>query len=204
MENSMEKSLIEVRKAYRLLFDYQSRILDLMSFIEGKIDFNFNGGWPTFTNTTPRAGGGSLDKWAWDWLNMYYYQFYFGEKKIEEKVIRFSIAHMADSGFFENHNQHTDKINLKKYKNVEESSSKLIFVIGSDMWNWGDNWNDEVFTTEPQGDKKDENGGQLIFKSYGLEKFASEESAIATLKDFEKHVKLFNIPFTIKERKIQN
>ena len=32
----IKESLIEVRKAYRLIFDFQSRILDLISYIKEK------------------------------------------------------------------------------------------------------------------------------------------------------------------------
>lgn len=204
MENNIKQSLFEVRKAYRLLFDYQSRILDLMSFIERKIEYTFDGGWSLYSNSSPKNGKGDLKSWSWDWLNMYYYQFYFGERPKEGKVIRFAIVHMADSGFFENDNEHGEKIHLKKYNKAENSKSNLIFVIGSDMWNWGENWNEKIFTTAPQGQKSNKEGGQLIFKSYDLAKFATEELAIATLKDFEEYSKSFNIPFTIKERKIEN
>ena len=67
--NNLNQSLIEVRKAYRILFDYQSRILDLISYIAGKTQFNYNGGYSKFSNSGPRDGKGKLNFWAWDWLN---------------------------------------------------------------------------------------------------------------------------------------
>lgn len=209
MESNIVKALSEVRKAYRLLFDYQSRILDLMSFIERKIQFNFQSGWPLYSEASPKPGKIYLDQWSWDWLNMYYYQFYFGEKKTNENTIYFGIVHMADSGFFENKNNHDEKINLKKYKKVEESKSKLIFVIGYNMWgNWGNisgnNWNHNDFTNSSQGHSKNDNGGQMIFKSYDLERFISEDSSINTLNDFVMYCEEYNIPFSIENRTIIN
>ena len=50
--NNLEQSLVEVRKSYRILFDYQSRILDLISYISGKTEFNYAGGYSKFSSVT--------------------------------------------------------------------------------------------------------------------------------------------------------
>lgn len=81
--NELDKSLVEVRKAYRILFDYQTRILDLVKYIGQKTQFSYSGGYSKFSNSGPNNGRGSLDLWAWDWLNFYFYEFNFGSLDIK-------------------------------------------------------------------------------------------------------------------------
>jgi len=77
MSQEISKTLLEVRKSYRLIYDFQSKILDLISFIGGSYMKTYNGGWCKFSEPTPRDKYGhskeSLNQWAWDWLSMYYY-----------------------------------------------------------------------------------------------------------------------------------
>jgi hypothetical protein len=202
MKNNIENGILQIRKAYRLLFDYQTRILDLMSYIEGKTDFSFHSGWPLYSYASPKKGKGSLNLWSWDWLNFYYYHFHFGSIKKEGNAFYFGITHMADTGFFESQSQNPDKRNLKDYKNCEDSGSKLIFVVGLNLWEdaWGDNWNNKDFTNKPEGEKNDEKGGKIIFKSYDLKDFQSEESTEKILKDFQEYCKSKDIEFSIIER----
>ena len=202
MENNIEQSLQEVRKAYRLIYDYQSRVLDLMSYIEKKINFNFDSGWPLFSNAAPRKGSGKLDNWAWDWLNMYYYHFFFGELKVKSDILRFGIVHMADSGYFDFSSDKKNKAELKNYKPIKESKSKLIFVIGRNSWSkWGENWNHIDFTTKEEGQTDED---RLIFRSYDLSRFSTEDSTACVLKDFHDYCKVYNIDFTVKENTINN
>ena len=75
MQNQLNNTLIEVRKAYRLLFDYQDRIKNLVSFIGGHFDFNFVEGYPVFSANAKSGKSVKLEHWAWDWLSMYFYHF---------------------------------------------------------------------------------------------------------------------------------
>ena len=36
----MEKALVDVRKAHRLLYEYQHRIVDIMHFVQDKLKFS--------------------------------------------------------------------------------------------------------------------------------------------------------------------
>jgi hypothetical protein len=79
--SDFENALIDVRKAYRLLYLYQRRVMDLVQFIGDSLTFRYAGGWSWFSDNTPKGGKGSLENWAWDWINMYFYEFNFSAKK---------------------------------------------------------------------------------------------------------------------------
>jgi len=55
---------LDVRKAYRLLYLFQERVLGTVKFIAEQLDCKYGGGWSCFSNVTPRDGKGSLDNWA--------------------------------------------------------------------------------------------------------------------------------------------
>ncbi|MCY1660411.1 hypothetical protein [Chryseobacterium sp. SL1] len=202
MQN-LNDTLIEVRKAYRLIYDYQKRILDLISFIKGRYDFIYLGGFSKFSNVSPRNGSGDLKSWSWDWLNLYYYDFHFQKKIIDKDDIRFSIFLMSDSGYFDKNKENSiQKINPDLFLEPEASKTKLIFVIGKNTWGLfgNDNWNNINFTTENYGYEKDEKG-VMLFKSYDLDKFVDENTANQTLVDFQSYCTGYNINLPIVERK---
>lgn len=201
--NNLNQSLIEVRKAYRILFDYQSRILDLISYISGKTQFSYNGGYTKFSNSGPREGKGRLNLWAWDWLNFYFYEFHFGRIKIENDDYIFSIFHLADDGFFDAHNKNgnCNKLDLNDFTSEEESNTKLIFVLGKNKWNdWGYNWNTPEFTINETGKLADNDNSFMIFKSYNLNRFDSEEKVLDVLNNFKFYCESNNMKFEINHK----
>jgi len=129
-KKQVEDALIEVRKAYRLLYTYQRRVMDIMQFIGDQVSRSYHGGFSKFSNTAPREGRGSLDNWAWDWLNMYCYEFHFGDKFIEEDTITFSVWLVSDTGCYDSA---ADALNIENFSNPEISTTKLVFVIGKNI-----------------------------------------------------------------------
>lgn len=198
----IKESLIEVRKAYRLIFDFQSRILDLISFIKGKMNFEYSGGFVKYSNQSPKNGSGGLKQWSWDWLNFYFYEFHFKKKIINSDEINFSIFLLCDTGYFESRKDNTiSKLEINKYKSPQDSSTKLIFVVGKNTWSFfsESNWNNLDFTLK-EFDVKENDNGIMIFKSYNLENFADESSANNVLKEFIDFSNSHSIPLEIVER----
>jgi len=178
MNEELENALIDVRKSYRLLFDFQSRILDLMSFISGKFGYRYSGGYPKFSDNGPREGKGSLDLWAWDWLNFYFHEFHFGYQERDNDNIYFSIFLVTDSGFFESKslNNKITKLDVQQFKSPEKSQSKLIFVVGKNFWQgWGHDWDEEKFLLRDEGIKLEADNAFMIFKSFNLAQFSIEQ-----------------------------
>ncbi|MBU2526819.1 MAG: hypothetical protein KKC03_09490 [Bacteroidetes bacterium] len=202
--HELKNSLIEVRKAYRLLYDYQKKVLDLVQFIGSEYGRSYNGGYSKYCNVAPRNGKGSLDQWAWDWLNMYYYEFNFHD--VENKSY-FSVLLISDTGFYEAKNEDSkfnDKLELEKYTNAERSSTKLAFVYGDGIWECdgflkNDCWEDPEFLLKNQGIFiKEDNLGKMVFKSYNLEEFSTKKNAINNLRDFSDYCNSNGINFRLK------
>lgn len=210
MQPNVNATLLEVRKAYRLLFEYQTRILDLMRFISGSFNFDYKGGYPKFSNSGPNNGKGKLTCSAWDWLNMYCYTFKFETKKEKQGEINFSIFLVNDTGYYEkvkeNEEKNEKKISKTKvsaFENSESSETKLIFVVGKNSWEgWGKNWDKNELYLNEEGQFKSVKG-ITVFKSYSLEDFFDEDSAIERLRDFEEYCGIHGVDFKYKEKTIK-
>jgi hypothetical protein len=201
MSKENENILVEVRKAYRLLYDYQDKVLDLISFIGGSVGYDYHGGYSNFSNLTPRLGKGSLGLLAWDWLNMYYYEFHFKSKMIENDRVCFSVFVLNDTGYFKAYKElKITKDDVDNYDDINNSESKLIFVVGKNLWEeWGVRWQDEEFILNKSG-KKGSDDKIMVFKSYSLADFFNQDDAIKNIKDFEQYCLSYGIPFEYKEK----
>lgn len=204
--NEFNQTLTDVRKAYRLLFDYQTRIRGLVSYIKDIYNLQYAGGYSKFS-AKQNEGSNSLEKWAWDWLNMYYYEFHFQPKTIEGKLSNFSIFHLADSGYFDakfGEKENLKKLNVTEFNDVQSSRTKLIFVAGTD-WHIGSfsysskNWNNEILLCgDNQGVERIENN-IFIFKHFELSDFINEETALRTLNSFSEFANNNDVPFEIND-----
>jgi len=187
-----ENILVEVRKAYRLLFDYQSRILNLMEFIGQTFEMPYVKGYPKFST----RGTNKLGNWSWDWLYMYYYEFHFRHND----GLFLSVFLLNDSGYFEtNFEKDISPLAVEEFKDVNNSETKLIFVAGYKVWKpeFGNNWNSKEFILNNSGKADNSN---MIFKSYNLDKFFNEEDTLIQLKDFEKYCNQNEIPLKVKDK----
>ena len=200
----LNKITLEARKAYRFLFQYQQRILDLMSFIGGSFNLKYAGGFSKFSNATPRDGRGKLENWAWDWLNMYFYEFHF---QYNDNV-KFSAFIVNDTGYYDSEcaEESRKRLDVEDFEKVERSNTTLIFVAAKDMWGspkeWG-NWQSQEFLNTEHLVAKQEGGtGVMISKIYSLNSFATEQDAIDSLKDFSSYCCRYDIPIKYQERKL--
>lgn len=180
-KNEFHKTLVEVRKAYRLIYLYQRRVLDLVNFIGNKMSLNFHSGWSKFSNPAGTNSRVKLNKWAWDWLMLYFYEFHFGTVRNE---VRFSIVLQSDSGFFES--ESTNKLDISKFVNSEESCTKLYFVVADNVWGCPiQNFLKEHWKSKESEFKKELSNNRLwLAKSYDLTMFLDESSTISIINDF--------------------
>lgn len=180
-KNEFKQTLVEVRRAYRLIYLYQRRVLDLVNFIGSKMSLNFHSGWSKFSNPAGTNSRVKLNKWAWDWLMLYFYEFHFGTVRDE---IRFSIVLQSDSGFFES--ESTNKLDISKFINSEESSTKLFFVVANDVWGCPiQNFLKEHYKSKKTEFRKDLSDHKIwLAKSYDLFDFLDESSTINIINDF--------------------
>jgi hypothetical protein len=197
MENltsyQLEEALCDVRKAFRLLYFYQRRVLDLVEFVGDTLEYNYRGGSPRFSSPSPRYGKGELNCWAWDWINMYYYEFHFGSKLIVNHNITFSIFIQSDTGYFDIENN--NRLSVESFAPVENTKTKLIFVVGKDGWDISKLYPEaKVFSSE-RTEFYDllPNGAVMIGLSYNLSEFINEEFTRSKIEDFIEYCKAKNV-----------
>jgi hypothetical protein len=126
--SEIANALLDVRKAYRLLHDYQRAALDAASYIGNRLGFTYEGGYSRFTSCSPRTGKGWLGASAWDWLNLYFYEFHFMKQEEEGKQIFLSILLFSDTGFYLNESVAPDRDDPGTYPSAEQSQTKVGFT----------------------------------------------------------------------------
>jgi hypothetical protein len=188
--NNFENTLIDVRKAYRLLHAFNSKIFDLMKFIESSFEMVFGGGRSVFTADTPASWKGRFENWIWDYFNLYFYEFYF-----ESTSAWLSIILQSDTGLWDNIESITDEdeFNEKEHRielfnPPENSKTRLLFITGNGEWNEKKiqklyernlNRNIENEIEIPVGKK-----GKLLCKIFDIDKFIDEETTLTTLNEY--------------------
>jgi len=181
-KDKLKEVFLNVRKAYRLLFEYQTKVLNLAKYIGDYFSYSYIGGWPLFSDACPKPGKGYLDNWSWDWLNMYAYAFYFGSKQIKDEKVSFEIRIYSDTGFYDSPYSETDKIKIETFENVENSKTKLV-LIASNL-GWEPNELLKNFTSKKNEYTLADDENNVCAKSYDLEDFIDEENTNNKLKDF--------------------
>lgn len=198
---NIKDTLVEVRKAYRLLYYYQRSVLDLVEYLSKRMGFiKYRGGFPIFSNPSPNRKSGKLKNWAWDWLNFYFYEFNFEENN----GIRLSIFILSDTGYFDKNKDKvyysdSQKKKVNEYESEENSKTKLIFAVGK--WAGDKFWKAEPkFLSEEEGENIDEENRKMVYKHYYLEDFENEYSADEKLKDFQDYCRDKGITIKIKDK----
>ncbi len=184
-QHELSAALVDVRKAYRLLYHYQKRVLDLVQFIGDNLGFAHRGGYPKFSSPSPGNGRGKLNLWAWDWLNMYLYEFYMGKSKINHKELALSIVIQSDTGYFDQESKTKSRIDVEKFNNPENSKTRLIIVVGHNTWNPDIFSNPNKFLTSNENSYVYEvDDKRICAKAYDLSLFVDEQSTLKQIDDF--------------------
>jgi hypothetical protein len=131
--SEFKNALIDVRKAYRLLYIYQRRVIDTVDYIASVVGIKIENTYSCFSGSTVDGRKYNRENWSWDWLPMYFHEFYCGEKKLmDSTTIKIGIAIQSDTGFFDA--QISNKRNIEGFAQVEESESRLLFYISRNCW----------------------------------------------------------------------
>ncbi|WP_276482694.1 hypothetical protein [Paraflavitalea pollutisoli] len=129
----LQAALIDVRKAYRLLYMYQRRLVDTVDYISQSIGVQIENTYCCFSGSFFDGRKHYRDYWAWDWLPMYFHEFYCGaHKRLNGLVINVGIAIQSDTGFYDA--QLSNKQNIEAYAPVEDSETRLLFYLARNGW----------------------------------------------------------------------
>lgn len=184
------QALCDVRKAHRIIYAYQKRMMDIVRFIGKKLDFhNVVEGYKHFSNgASKKIYNGT---WAWDYIYSYLYEYYLGKNQNEEDNAEYelSIFQYSDTGFFDS--EKSVRTDLATFTDEEVADSKfLLFLevrpIGSPKW-----WRiKEVINNKEYASKSHtttilkEGESTIVLYSIPIEKFLDEQSALHVLNDF--------------------
>ncbi|MBK1829602.1 hypothetical protein JIN77_02605 [Verrucomicrobiaceae bacterium R5-34] len=120
----------DVRKAYRLLHDYQRMVMDAVAYIGKQLTLDHQEGFPKYSSKT-KYGRDSLQRWAWDWLGMMFYEFHF-TKEINinnsetPALLRLSALHAADTDALRM--PRSNRPDTSTYPPSNLSNSKICFI----------------------------------------------------------------------------
>ena len=193
------QAMCDVRKAHRLIYAYQSKMLGLTDFIKSKFDFPIYRGYPLFGEPflKKRNYYGFTICDAWGFLYSYVFEYHFGEKKYPKIcAIKLSVIQVSDTGYFDA--EISDEEDLTTFASEKTSLSKFIFVIEKKNirknYSWvNEDWIIKKIYHDPAIMSKnhthtclnDKENVQIIY-SLPLDRFINEKTTIEALEEFVK------------------
>lgn len=209
---NLEKVLIDVRTAYRLLHDYQRRLLDIVISIRDGYNRNYFQSQPKFSDRTPSKNDKHLDRWSWDWLNLYYTEFKFDSYSDGQNEHHFGIFLISDDGYYRNELIEkkesrweeqknkifygSDRVETQKFAHPAESDSKLILVAGVNIYKpegvYGNSFNLPQFILSSEQSYKNEEG-VMISKTLSLNNLVDKDALDKILNEFDNSCQQNNI-----------
>lgn len=198
-ESQLNDALCEVRKAHRLIYEYQRRMLDLTWFIKTKLDFPQYAGIKKYSNPISSRGTIFHDMWSWDFIYTYVFEYYLGEQAdIDRKLSwKFCIIQVSDTGFYKGCQDEVTATNINSYASPEDSETRLLFYLSispnsSEEYDWDPSniINSYAGRAEAGQDEfyKIENpnriGSVQIIYSVPLSRFLDEENTVMVLRKF--------------------
>ena len=200
-QENLSKALLDVRRAHRILYAYQRRMLDLVSFIGQKLtksELKVKG-FKHFSDPVPGSRNDISplhDMWAWDYLYSYLFEYYLGETETSDNQhYALSLIQYSDTGYFDKEEE-APRLELEKFKPEEESDSKLLFFLEykpkDSKWEWGAGTSLKKIVLDKEfGSKKHKKTvrstatrGTQILCSFPLERFINMEATLEVLREF--------------------
>lgn len=204
-QKEINDALVDVRKAHRLIYQYQKRVIDIIYYIRERYSMPQFAGVRRFCNTINYKQGLKEEydvkmlrlernMWGWDFLYSYLFEFYLGTKKFSKKEISFSIIEASDSGFYQSKQTNKHQTNISSFSDVEESETCLIFVFESVtskkndyVWDM-DNAIQKLLEVEIEIITKTTEDNYFIAKKYNLTDFVDQSSTDKVIEEFSRTV----------------
>lgn len=181
--SELEEVFIDVRKAYRLIYLYQQRILDTVEYVSSILSQTNIEGWVLFGDAFKNSKNIDFNRSAWDWIPMYCYEFKFAPQKIKGNSYDFALAAYADNGF-ENAEDGVSPTQVERFVPPERSESQIYLYVGKNMWkpeNFEVIWTDKY----PREFEFIEDNKHFLSLRFAMSRFKNEESIIEALKEFK-------------------
>lgn len=213
-QEDLTNTLLNVRKAHRLLKEYQERILNSMFYIQNKFAMPEVRGERHFCNTfaTYKSGDAKLkvwkDMWSWDFLYSYEFEFYFGEDyerlknsafmledetALKDGAFALSIFQISDTGFYKGKTE--DGNDLTGFATVDESESLLMFVFSvkpkDEDWIWSEEFDKSKHQLIRKNEANYTVNKRFLAKTYPMEVLFNKETLDEALTEFNTTIKDF-------------
>lgn len=130
---------LNARKAFRLVYEIQDSIIEVVEYIRSKIRYEAHAGRQIFSDPIERykspIGGGADQKfgegrWSWDYFPSFMYMYYFTGKPKGSQNYSFSITQVMDDGFT-NMTDSDFVLSTEKFKEPARSESYFLFAFSS-------------------------------------------------------------------------
>lgn len=201
MSKELDNAFIDVRNGFRLLFQYQTRVQQIVNYIREHTPYTSMWGRRLFCNTihTTRKSDDSdyanlaiyHDMWAWDFFYDYLFEYYFGAKTIGGQNVEMSIIQVSDDGYFKSNSPKPSRTKIGTFYPAEDSNSWLIFSAGSNVWliDESEDDYDKFLNKFIASDKdvsiyKNEKGHWFVTKKYTMQSFSSQADTDKVISDF--------------------
>lgn len=126
--SQIDDALLDVRKAYRLLHDYQRSALDAVKYVGTHLGLEYWDGGPNFSYPAPRgSSSGLFDRWAWDWLNLYFYDFTFTRGVSKKDQVFLAVWLFSDTGYFLSDDDAGTKTDTSRFLPPDKSTTTVAF-----------------------------------------------------------------------------
>jgi hypothetical protein len=184
--NELEEIFIDVRKAYRLLYLYQRRVLDTIGFISSTLSKPYVEGHTLFSNSHKNQKQIHFHQWAWDWLPMFCYEFKFAVEEIKDSKYQFSVILYSDNGFEEAGDMVTHT-NVEEFYPVEISQTQIYFQLWKNVADWNEDY--DILWRSESTDKYEhsENDTHFLSQRFNLSSFDNEDNIIGRLREFKEY-----------------
>lgn len=189
-EDQLKDAFCEVRKAHRLIYEYQRRMKYLSIYIRNKLDFNAFEGYKRFSNALSNRDGNNADKSSWDWMYTYVFEYWLGYQNVDKnKRLGLSVIQVSDTGCYVGGKRN---YRIGKFPSVEESDSRLMFYLvvrpntAKNMdWRADEIIEQYILKDEPQCFRP-ESRPELVKVTYSvpLSRFTDETQTIKILREF--------------------
>jgi len=205
-KKEIEGALIDVRKAHRLIYEYQKRVFDIVYYIREKYKMPEFAGIRRFCDPIVSRNGLKSeydakllrlpsDMWAWDFLYSYEFEYYLGINVYGKKQYKISIIEVSDSGYYASKQANKTKTNISSFEDVETSTTSLIFICETsnnnkkDLYLWEVNEAVKILLTgQDTYEKKSKDDNFFISKKYELTEFTNQESTDRVIEKFSMYV----------------
>jgi hypothetical protein len=193
------KALIDVKKAYRLVYLYTASILDAVQRISQEFNCSFYVWTPTYYLTPPRRTSPPFppSRWAWDMIPFYNTSFLFlsegANSNTQKKGDWMLDIHIETDSSFEEFIESNEEPNPLNFKPPEKAESnfylQLIYCIQPNKFNWYHFWQNTDYPDEEVDVIEEYKGLRYIGRKYELSKLFTEKSLLECVADFKNLIK---------------